>query len=334
MSDEWRPLIVFASALVAGGVLSHYAPRWLPPSEPEDPFEARNSKRPVRNLNVPRVGGFAVLVALFFAGVPLPWFALSAALLLGAIDDRWPLSAGLKALGQLVPAALLAWQMGELAGDSGGAVLQTWLWVLPLAWAAQNIVNTWDHADGFVCGLAGIGLPPPVAAAFLGVLPWNLLLRKPTADGSNSSQAESPEAASTARTKTLSERLSTERDPGEAPDEPHLYLGDAGAHLAAILFVWHPIGRWFLVLPALDLLRVVILRLRANHPIWKGDRRHLGHHLQGLGWPPKYVAVAALIPAAPLLGAAGWGVMAALSCGILWACLLWAAQPMSGAERS
>ncbi len=291
MSEAWRAALVLGTSFaVAGGWL-----RWMAKSPPAPAEADSGAQRPVRETSVPRIGGLAVLAGLLVSGWPLPWWALGSAFLLGAWDDRRPLSPGAKALGQIVPAGLLAWELTR--GLPGTEIYLQSLWIVPLAWAAQNIVNTWDHADGLVCGLGGLALPPVAAAAFLGVLPWNLLLRKPS--------------------------------PGQGQhDLPRLYLGDAGAHVAAILLVSFPLSRWFLILPALDLARVVWLRWRAGHRIWVGDRRHLGHRLQNLGWPPKLVAVAALAPAAPLLGAAGWGIFAALSCATLWGCLVWASQPM------
>lgn len=290
MSEAWRAALVLGVSFGAAWAWLRFAPQPAV-QEPDD----RTDERPVRETSVPRIGGLAVLLGLAVSGLPLPWWALGSAWLLGAIDDRRPLSAGAKALLQLVPAGLLAWELTR--GLPGTEIYLQSLWLVPLAWAAQNLVNTWDHADGLVCGLAGLALPPVAAAAFLGVLPWNLLLRRPRSND-------------------------TDRD------VPRLYLGDAGAHVAAIALVSFPLSRWFLLLPALDLARVVWQRWKAGHRFWVGDRRHLGHRLQNLGWPPKLVAVAALFPAAPLLGVDGWGPFAALSCAVLWGCLVWASQPM------
>ncbi|MEZ6005782.1 MAG: hypothetical protein R3F33_16560 [Planctomycetota bacterium] len=138
---------------------------------------------------------------------------------------------------------------------------------LAFAWAAQNLVNTFDHADGFVCALAGVALPPLLAAPFLGLVPHNLLLRRQGLAG-----------ASLAR----------------------LYLGDSGAHLAGLLMLAVPDARWLLVLPAFDLARVAVLRVRAHQAPWLGDRRHLGHRFLASGYEPKIGALAVVGLALPL----------------------------------
>lgn len=251
--------------------------------------------RKPREQAVPLIGGAAVLVGLALGGVALPWAALIAAFLLGTWDDLRPLSAGFKLLGQVVAGCLLA----RAVGWSG--------WEIPLgvfgAVVAQNAMNTWDHADGLCAGLMGAALPPVLAAPFLGFLPWNVLLTRKSGDSS-------------------------------VPGVPWAYLGDAGSHLAGILMIWYEPARPLLILPLLDLVRVVWLRVAAGQRFWMGDRRHLGHRLLDAGFQPKEAALLALAPCLPLVAAERLGLgTAGLACLGLLAALVWYTTPACRANN-
>ena len=81
-----------------------------------------------------------------------------------------------------------------------------------------------------------------------------------------------------------------------------------------------------LAIPVLDLLLVAALRLRAGHPVWLGDRRHLSHRLVARGMRPS-AAVAVLWGAGgacgmaalllPTLGAAEVALLLTLVAGAL-----------------
>jgi len=282
MTPEWQSITGMGVAVVATPVLAWASLKsgWL-----TDSTVAGEEWRKPRERAVALVGGAAVLLGLACTGVPLPWKALLAAFLLGTWDDLRPLPAWLKLLGQVLAGALLAQEMGHVGMEIPLAIL--------VAVAAQNAMNTWDHADGLCAGLAAVALPPVVAGPFLGFLPWNLLLMR---------------------------KGSKEGETGV----PWAYLGDAGSHLAGILMVWYEPARPLLLLPLLDLARVSWLRMRAGQPIWVGDRRHLAHRLQALGVAPKLVALMALMPCLPLLATdqLGWK-LTSLACGALLAGMLW-----------
>jgi UDP-GlcNAc:undecaprenyl-phosphate/decaprenyl-phosphate GlcNAc-1-phosphate transferase len=136
-----------------------------------------------------------------------------------------------------------------------------------LAAAALAAANTFDNADGALAALGGAALAPiaPCVAALLGgFLPWNLWLR---ADESR----------------------------------PRAYLGDSGSHLLGLLLASDPRSALLLLLPALDLLRLSWVRLRAGSRPWVGDRRHLAHRLQARGLRPTSVALGLLAIASPAL---------------------------------
>lgn len=56
-----------------------------------------------------------------------------------------------------------------------------------------------------------------------------------------------------------------------------------------VLAVFTPL--FVLAIPVLDLVLVTILRLRAGHPLWTGDRRHISHRLVRRGLHPATAVV-------------------------------------------
>ena len=235
---------------------------------------------------VPAVGGVAVLLGLACApGVPwsgvagapeaselwgpwLPepaWCAATLFLLLavGTLDDRAGLRAGPKSLALVLALLPLA---GGAAREHG--VLEA-LGALALGFAAVNLLNTFDNADGALASLCALGFggaAAHVSAACLGFLPFNL-----DAGRARNRQSGAPSA----------------------------YLGDAGAFVLAYLVLVNPRSAGVLVLPFLDLARLALVRWRAGSRPWIGDRRHLAHRLEARGLSRPAVAVCQCAIAAP-----------------------------------
>ena len=167
----------------------------------------------------------------------------------------------------------------KVAGQAGVG-LGVWLWVfrgdmaqlalcLVLVPLALNIWNTFDNADGAATGAGALCLYSVGSPAFgplLGFLPWNLRARGGAA----------------------------------------AYLGDSGSHLLGCLVLLHPAAWPLMALPAMDLVRVSILRLRAGQPPWQGDRRHLAHRLEARGRSPRFVARCLWAVVAIPCGVPGW----------------------------
>ncbi|MBK7643837.1 MAG: hypothetical protein IPJ19_12460 [Planctomycetes bacterium] len=224
----------------------------------------RSESAPERKLQatpVPRVGGIVLA---------LGWMVLSWAWI-WPLDATWALvlafAVGLaddlspRGLPRVVKFALEACVCALFAWQYPGSSALGFA----LAALALSAANTFDNADGALgaLGCAGLALSVPYAAAILGgFLPWNLWIRAKSG-------------------------------------APAAYLGDAGSHVLGILLVSDPRSAPFLVLPALDLVRLAFVRWRAGSRPWIGDRRHLAHRLQARGLGPTAVALALLAVASP-----------------------------------
>jgi UDP-N-acetylmuramyl pentapeptide phosphotransferase/UDP-N-acetylglucosamine-1-phosphate transferase len=274
------------------------------------------ARRKLQERPVPPVGGPAILVGLLAvraagalpwaaAGAPTllarsgeagAWAALLVAFAVGLVDDLRPggLRPGSKLVGQALAGLALA-APGWGGGAPAVAVAATALGVLSVV-LVTNLWNTFDNADGAAGGLAALGLGvagAPAGAAALGFLPWNLLRAGPATSDPRppgGTGAAGAGCGSAAGNRSAARRA------------PHAYLGDSGSHLLGVLVLLSPAAWPALLLPALDLGRLVFVRLRAGEPPWRGDRRHLAHRLQARGLPaPAVLAVLLAIGGTPLL---------------------------------
>ncbi|QDU85336.1 WecA-like glycosyltransferase [Planctomycetes bacterium Pla163] len=211
------------------------------------------------------LSGGALLAAAFVAAVLLgatgtvSLLAIAfvfAAFTVGLVDDLVPEGLGprTKLLAQSLAAAPLAvlwWDAGPF--ELAGPLGS--LAALAAALVALNVINTWDHADGlvatFLACAATFAGAPILGGASLGLLVGQL---RPPASG-------------------------------------RPFLGDAGAHLVGALVLLWPAVWPLLLLPGLDLVRVLVARRRAGRPAWEGDRRHLGQALARRGVPSAWIAV-------------------------------------------
>jgi len=263
--DDLAPWLAFAATAAATPLLAHVALRWTW----IDRRDGDLAERKPRTRPVALVGGAALLLGLLAfqlassagSAPHLPWMALVGAFLLGLVDDlkRGGLPALGKFAGQVGVGVLLALEPGL---EWHERILRGVLCVV-----AQNAVNTFDNADGAATSLGLLACAPHAGAraVLLGFLPFNLLLGH-----------------------------------GKGPKRvPLAYLGDSGSHLLGVLFAWLPGAEIALLLPLLDLARLVVVRWRAGQAPWLGDRRHLAHRLEAAGLSPVAVALALVVIAAP-----------------------------------
>lgn len=297
-----------------------------------------DGRRKLQRAPVPVVGGVAlfvgvlaaVLVGLFLSddvrrvmGPDLAggeWLLVSAALMvaLGVIDDRWPLRARIKLLGQVVailPAVIGGYTIsavtlfGQNVEFGIFAIPVTVLWFL----AAVNAINLLDGMDGMlgtlgaiVCAalglmscVAGNGLGAVVAFALVGGLLGFLWFNRPPA---------------------------------------RVYLGDAGSTLVGLLVaalsvrgavkgggaavaILAPLA--LLVLPFFDTAAAVVRRTLTGRGLAAADRGHLHHMLQQRQSTPRVLLTVGglgLVAAAGAILATYWqndAVAVIAACGVV-----------------
>lgn len=264
---EPRFWLVLATSAAVTAVLVRLAPRlgWTDGARAAGPEAGRK----LQARAVPAVGGFGLLAAWIVSPATFPagvWASLVLVLLVGALDDRQPLGPLPKLL--LQGLALFPMLLAILAFEGPVEAFA----LFGLALVALNVANTFDNADGALASAGALGFAfatPWGLAGTLGFLLFNL--DAPRGRGARDARRSTPSA----------------------------YLGDAGAHVLALGLVLHPVALAALWIPALDLLRLCILRLEVGSRPWIGDRRHLAHGLQERGLSPEQVVLVLLLCALP-----------------------------------
>lgn len=253
--------------------------------------------RRINKVPMPTGGGLAIFGGLLAASMvgDIPHFGITMLtgaliLILGVIDDRFELAAGVKFAGQVAAVFLyVLWgpriefmsnPFGEMLYLGKLSIPLTMLWVLTLI----NIMNFIDGIDGLTTGITLIGavalatlalllgrydaalLAVIVVGVSLGFLPYNF-------------------------------------------NPARVYLGDGGAMLlgfllaavstegalkgAATIGISVPI--LILAVPVTDLLCAVVRRAQKGVPIYQADRSHFHHRLLDLGFSQRQVVYVAYL---------------------------------------
>ena len=250
--------------------------------------------RKIHAQPVPYGGGIAVAAGMFLAmllaplarGGTLAWseplvvYALGSLviLVLGLVDDRRKLSAGVK-LGVETLVALGVAASGQRLElfDSGPVVgtAVTVLWIL----GVTNAFNLLDHLDGLSSGVAAIAGVSFLVVAFQTGQTWI---------------AEPLGALLGACAGFLLFNFPPAR----------IFLGDAGSlflgfwlSCLTVSFTFYEKGHYelytyfvplaVLAVPLFDTAVVVAIRLVQGRPLFEGDRNHLAHRLVALGLSPR-----------------------------------------------
>jgi UDP-GlcNAc:undecaprenyl-phosphate GlcNAc-1-phosphate transferase len=198
MASWWVALLSLGLAM--GGAAVWRAIGW------GDGGDGHEHARKLQRSSVPTVGGLAIFAAWCCLGLVqdpdtvtwglpswacdgsqpaggfehalVPWLALFAAILFGALDDwrRRGLRPRTKVVLQVLIGLFLA---------SGSPFAACWLALAMLSSVHQNALNTFDNADGACLSIVAFGLftcGSPLAPAVLVVLVPNLLLRNSEGD--------------------------------------------------------------------------------------------------------------------------------------------------------
>ena len=264
--------------------------------------------------NVPMIGGLAIFVGYFFvlAAHPVLLEANAAFLVCGALivvmgtlDDRFPLSPMLRLAIHIVIAAMAISSAG-LTVQNIGAPFATG--VIELGWFAMPFavlvfvggINAWNMIDG-IDGLASVlafialGFLLVVAISSGGALPANLLALLCSIGA-----------------------FFLFNLPFRGLRRHRTFLGDAGSMFLGFAVVWHALALsqnssavispvtalWFVALPVYDVITTTLRRVLKGVSPLAGDRQHLHHLLQdhGLSIRQTLLVMAALALLGGLIG--------------------------------
>ncbi len=284
MLDELDALAAFAIALVATAALTPLTRRFALRVGAIDQARGRG----LAPGGTPLLGGLAIFAGGAIAGVVLLpgsqelhgiLAAAAVITLVGAVDDRFELSASWKLTGQVV-AATIAVQAGVSVDnvtipflgplDFGG--LGGPLTVLGLV-AVMNVVNLSDGVDGLAAGVCAL------SAAALAIIAFDLERR-----------SAGVLAALTAG--AAAGFLIYNFHPAS------VYMGDCGSNLLglllgciavlgsvktnAVLALIFPLI--VLAVPFLDTTFVVLKRMKYHRPVYAADREHFHHRMDRIGF--------------------------------------------------
>ena len=203
-----------------------------------------------------------------------------ASMVLGTIDDRFSMSAGIKLLGQILIAVITV--------TFGGVHITLFMDIPWLSWTVSvfwiiflfNAINFFDNMDGLACGTAAIAFIFFTTAAIFNGQYFVACLGACSAGAAIGFWFYNHSPAS-------------------------IFMGDGGSHfLAYILAVisarvtyYNPaiaasrlsvlIPLFILAVPIFDTFAVVVIRLLNHKPIYVGDHNHISHRFLHMGMTRK-----------------------------------------------
>lgn len=274
-------------------------------------------ERDVHTRPTPRLGGVAMFVGVlvaFAVGSQLPQLSIvfsdpgkilavlgAAAIIvgIGVADDIWDLDWLTKLAGQIIAAALLAWQGVQIVALPGlqntALLLSPYMFLAITVFAVvlvMNAINFIDGLDGLVAGVA-------IIANGVFFIYSYVVTYEPTAQ---SAYFNLPQFVSAVLIGACVGFLPLNWHPAK------LFMGDAGALLVGLLMATSTIGFTgndpaatlsnkellpafipillpfaVLLVPLLDFGLAVFRRLRAGKSPFSADRKHLHHRLLDMG---------------------------------------------------
>lgn len=199
------------------------------------------------------------------------------ALLLGLLDDLFPLSAAVKFAGQLLIAIIAVYggmiKIDMFAGIPFLSAPATVFWIMLL----MNSINFFDNMDGLAAGTCAIAL---FFFAVVSILSGQFFVA----------------ALSGATCGAVCGFWYYNTDPAR------IFMGDSGSHFLGYMLAVISVGTTFyhsdgansfslsllmplliLALPLFDTAMVVIIRFYQHKPFWIGDRNHISHRFVRMG---------------------------------------------------
>jgi UDP-GlcNAc:undecaprenyl-phosphate/decaprenyl-phosphate GlcNAc-1-phosphate transferase len=291
MDVDQRTIVAICVAFAGTLALLHY---FVPLARRIGLVDRPNSVK-VHDEPIPLVGGLAIFVAFAISMASLevgltPYRPLLVAgallVIVGMLDDFHELSSTARFGAQIVAALVMCFWGDVRLQDMGvlratGEITQLGLWEVPLTVfcvvGVVNAINMADGLDGLSSGLVGIAL-----AAML-------------FESSMAGRIADASVLAVLLSAVFAFWLMNTRAPGR--ERANAFLGDAGSLFLGFVLAWFVVdlsqgdartlspvqALWFVAIPLLDTVRLLLWRAAAGRSPSRGDQEHLHHLLRRVG---------------------------------------------------
>ncbi|MGJ8693607.1 MAG: UDP-N-acetylglucosamine--undecaprenyl-phosphate N-acetylglucosaminephosphotransferase [Thalassotalea sp.] len=253
------------------------------------------NERKTHSGHIPLIGGISIFVSVLAASliwlpdtIELRMFLIASAMMvfIGALDDKYDISVRIRIVGQIIIASLMIYGVGgyiENLGDLFGlgdinlgffGIFFTYFAIV----VAINAFNMIDGIDGLI-GCLSLNTFTSIAILFL--------------MSGNTEYVSYPLIIATAILPYLMYNLGIFKS-----ETKKIFMGDAGSMFIGLSVIWllcmgtqgeqisfRPVtALWVCAIPLMDMLAIVVRRVRNGKSPFKPDRDHLHHILQRVGF--------------------------------------------------
>ena len=260
------------------------------------------NERKTHTGHIPLIGGISIFVSVLAASLiwlpdtlELRMFLIASAMIvfIGALDDKYDISVRIRIVGQIIIASLMIYGVGgyiENLGDLFGlgdvdlgffGIFFTYFAIV----VAINAYNMIDGIDGLI-GCLSLNTFTSIAILFL--------------MSGNTEYVSYPLIIATAILPYLMYNLGIFKS-----ETKKIFMGDAGSMFIGLSVIWllcmgtqgehisfRPVTALYVcAIPLMDMLAIVVRRVRNGKSPFKPDRDHLHHILQRIGLNPRQTLI-------------------------------------------
>ncbi|WP_448246051.1 UDP-N-acetylglucosamine--undecaprenyl-phosphate N-acetylglucosaminephosphotransferase [Thalassotalea agariperforans] len=252
------------------------------------------NERKLHAGHIPLVGGISIFIAVLAASllwlpntIELRMFLIASAMMvfIGALDDKYDISVRVRIVGQIIIASLMIYGVGGYISNLGdlfgfGQINLGVLGIFFTYFGIVVVINAFNMIDGMdgLIGCLSLNTFSSIAILFL-------------ASG-NTEYVSYPLIIATATLPYLMYNLGVFRK-----QTKKIFMGDAGSMFIGLSVIWllsmgtqgdgasfRPVtALWICAIPLMDMLAIVIRRIKKGLSPFKPDRDHLHHILMKSG---------------------------------------------------
>ncbi|GLX86646.1 undecaprenyl-phosphate alpha-N-acetylglucosaminyl 1-phosphate transferase [Thalassotalea loyana] len=285
--------LLFITA-VSAFLFAYLSIKVLKPVAVEFGLVDKPNARKTHSGHIPLIGGISIFIAVLFASLiwlpntlELRVYLIASAMMvfIGALDDKFDISVRIRLVGQIIIASLMIYGVGGYISELGdlfglGNINLGPIGIFFTYFAIVSVINAFNMVDG-IDGLVGslsLNTFSSIAVLFL--------------ISGNNSYVAYPLMLATATLPYLIFNLCV------FPKQvKKIFMGDAGSMFIGLSVVWlltmatqgeqasfRPVtALWICAIPLVDMLAIVIRRVKKGQSPFKPDRDHLHHIFMRVG---------------------------------------------------